>query len=133
MTSLRPYLIRAVYDWILDNGYTPYLLVNAVAEGVLVPQQYVQPDGSIVLNLRPEAAQHLSLGDEYIEFNARFGGVPQSVTVPVLAAMAIYAKENGRGMVFEPEEGDGTPPPRAPEPEPEKPQKPKRPVLTVVK
>lgn len=133
MTSLRPYLIRAIYDWILHNGFTPYLLVNALAEGVAVPQQYVQPDGSIVLNLRPEAVQNLLLGDDYVEFSARFGGVPRQLTVPVPAVLAIYAMENGRGMVFEPEEGgDAPPPPRAPEPEPQRP-KAKRPTLTVVK
>lgn len=131
MTSQRPYLLRAIYDWILHNGFTPYLLVNAFADGVLVPQQYVQKDGSIVLNLSPSAAQSLSLADDYIEFNARFGGVPQSVTVPVEAALAIYAKENGRGMVFEPEEGVDPPKPRTPEPD--KPGKTKRPTLTVVK
>jgi stringent starvation protein B len=132
MTSLRPYLIRAIYDWILDNGCTPYILVNTLAEGVSVPQQYVQPDGSIVLNLRPEAVQNLSLGDDYIEFSARFGGVPRRLSVAVTAVNAIYAMENGRGMVFEPEEGAEPPPPR-PEPESKRPAKPSRPVLTVVK
>lgn len=132
MTPLRPYLIRATYDWILHNGCTPYLLVNTLVDGVWVPQQYVQPDGSIVLNLRPEAAQGLLLGDELIEFSARFGGVPQSVTVPVVAVLALYAKENGRGMVFEAEEKDGQPPPSSPEPETKK-SRSSRPTLTVVK
>ncbi|TAN49100.1 MAG: ClpXP protease specificity-enhancing factor [Methylococcaceae bacterium] len=133
MTSLRPYLIRAIYDWILHNNLTPYLLVNALADGVLVPQQYVQKDGSIILNLRPEAVQALLLGDHYVEFTARFGGVPQSVTVPVPAVMAIYAKENGRGMVFEAEEGDSQPPPPHEPPKDTKRPKPKKPVLTLVK
>lgn len=133
MTSLRPYLIRAIYDWVLHNNLTPYLLVNTLADGVMVPQQYVQKDGSIILNLRPEAVQNLLLGDHYVEFTARFGGVPQSVTVPVAAVMAIYAKENGRGMVFEPEEGDSQPPPpREPPKDPKKPKH-KKPVLTLVK
>lgn len=133
MTSLRPYLIRAIYDWLLNNGMTPYLLVNAMAEGTLVPQQYVQKDGSIVLNLNPGAVQELMLGDDYVDFSARFGGVPQSITVPVTAVMALYAKENGRGMVFEADEGDSQPPPpRSPKPD-AKPPKSKRPVLTVVK
>lgn len=133
MTSLRPYLVRAIFDWILHNGLTPYLLVNALADGVMVPQQYVQKDGSIVLNLSPGAVQGLSLADDYVEFSARFGGVPQSVAIPVTAVMAIYAKENGRGMVFEAEEGDSQPPPpRTPGSEPKRPKS-KRPVLTVVK
>lgn len=134
MTSLRPYLIRAIYDWILDNGCTPYILVNTLADGVSVPQQYVQPDGSIVLNLRPEAIQNLSLGDDYIEFGARFGGVPRRLCVPIPAVNAIYAMENGRGMVFEPEEDAEPPAPRTPpEPEKKRPSKSSRPVLTLVK
>lgn len=134
MTSLRPYLIRAVYDWILDNSMTPYLLVDAEAEGAMVPTAYVH-EGRIVLNLRPEAVQALSLGDQQIEFSARFGGKPMSVSLPVTAVLAIYAKENGRGMVFEHEEGEETPPNPPPEPPagPVKKSKPSRPVLTVVK
>ena len=103
MTSLRPHLIRAIYDWILENGLTPYLLVNADQEGVIVPGQFVQ-DGRITMNLRPEAIQGLSLGIEQIEFNAKFSGVPMQVVLPVPAVLAIYARENGKGMVFDDED-----------------------------
>jgi len=129
---LRPYLIRAVHEWIVENGLTPYLLVDAEQEGVMVPPHHVH-DGQIVLNLRPEAVQGLSLGDSYISFRARFGGVPTAVEIPVKAVHALYAKENGRGMVFQAEEEDDTPPPEAGSPADDKPAKPARPVLRVVK
>jgi stringent starvation protein B len=133
MNSLKPYLIRAVYDWIVDNGFTPYLLVNAKAEGTRVPQAFVQDD-RIVLNLRPEAVHGLSLGNDHILFNARFGGKPMQVNVPVRSVLAIYAQENGRGMVFDQdEEGDDTSPPPSPMPETPSPQEKKRPALRVVK
>jgi stringent starvation protein B len=127
MNSLKPYLIRAIYDWIVDNHFTPYLLVNAETPGASVPRGFVQ-DGRIVLNLRPQAIQNLSLGNDSIAFNARFGGKPMQVEVPVRAVLALYAQENGRGMIFdEEEEGDDTTPP------PESPKPKKRPVLRVVK
>jgi stringent starvation protein B len=114
MTSSRPYLIRALYQWIVDNGLTPYLLVHAHAAGVHVPQQYVQ-NGKIVLNLNPSAVQGLSISNERIEFSARFGGVPVAVVVPPEAVLAIYAKENGQGMLFnEEDDGGGPPEPQAP-------------------
>ena len=130
MNSLKPYLIRAVYDWIIDNQFTPYLLVNADAQGAVVPHAYVQ-DGRIVLNLRPEAIQGLALGNDHILFNARFGGKPMQVDVPISAVLALYAQENGRGMVFDQEEVDEPPP----SPEPDKTVEPpkKRPSLRVVK
>lgn len=131
MSSLKPYLIRAIYDWILDNQFTPYLLVNAEVEGTVVPQAFVQ-DGRIVLNLRPEAVNGLSLGNDAILFNARFGGKPMKVDVPLRAVLALYAQENGRGMIFDEEEaGDDTLPP--PEPDTPAPEPRKRPTLTVVK
>ncbi len=99
MTSSRPYLIRAIYDWVVDNGMTPYLLVNADGEGVSVPQQYVD-NGKIVLNIAPGAVSSLSLGKEFIEFGARFGGVATALMIPVTAVLAIYARENGQGMMF---------------------------------
>lgn len=99
MTSSRPYFIRAVYDWLVDNGLTPHLLVNAEARGVLVPSQYVDK-GQVVLNISPTAVKLLELGDNSISFNARFGGVPLDIRVPVAAVMGIYARENGRGMLF---------------------------------
>ena len=111
MTSNRPYLIRAIFEWIVDNGMTPYLMVNAEHEGVEVPEEYVQ-DGNIILNLAPTAVRGLSLGNDWVNFSARFGGVPRNVQCPVSAVLAIYARENGRGMVFRDEEpGGGKPPP----------------------
>lgn len=103
MTSKRPYLLRAINDWILDNGDTPHLLVDADAEGVQVPTQYVQ-DGKIVLNISPNAVKDLDIGNELVLFNARFGGQPVSVRIPVRSVLAIYAKENGMGIVFPEEE-----------------------------
>lgn len=129
MSSLKPYLIRAIYEWIVDNHFTPYLLVNAEAEGAAVPVAFVK-DGRIVLNLRPEAVHGLSLGNDFISFNARFGGRPMQVDVPVKAVLALYAQENGRGMVFDEDGDDLTPPP---EPEAPKPEPKKRPTLRVVK
>ena len=130
MSSLKPYLIRAIYEWIVDNNFTPYLLVNAEAEGTAVPRSFVQ-DGRIVLNLRPEAIKALSLGNDYISFNARFAGKPMQVDVPMRAVLALYAQENGRGMIFDEEEADEDNPP--PEPTPPAPEPKKRPVLRVVK
>jgi stringent starvation protein B len=131
MGSLKPYLIRAVYDWIVDNDCTPYLLVNAEAKDVEVPRAYVE-DGRIVLNLRPQAVQGLQLGNRAIEFSARFGGAPMRVSAPIGAVLAIYARENGRGMVFE-EEDDETPPPSVPR-EGDEPRPPRaRPHLKIVK
>ena len=99
MTSSRPYLLRAIYDWIVDNGLTPYLLVNANMENVLVPTEFVS-NGKIILNVAPAAVKELEIGNEEVHFSARFSGNPMYVSVPMDAAMAIYAKENGRGMVF---------------------------------
>jgi len=106
MTSSRPYLIRAIYDWITDNSMTPYLLVNAKMEGVNVPHQYVE-NGKIVLNIAAGAVGSLSLGNESIGFNARFGGVPTELEIPVSAVMAIYARENGQGMMFNENDNGG--------------------------
>lgn len=99
MNSSRPYLLRAIYQWIVDNDCTPYLLVNAVAPGVSVPVEYVEND-KIILNIGPTAAHQLVLGDEEVTFNARFGGRPMDVAAPVSAVLAIYARENGQGMLF---------------------------------
>lgn len=126
LTSSRPYLIRAIYDWILDNDCTPYLLVNATVFGAQVPTQYVK-EGKIVLNIGPSAVKSLELGNEWIEFEARFGGAAMRVRVPVQAAMAVYARENGQGMVF-PEE-ETAEPPEPPEPSPPS----GKPTLKVVK
>lgn len=102
MTPSRPYLLRAVYDWVVDNGFTPQVLVNAEADGVAVPGQYVK-DGRIVLNVSASAVRNLVMGNETLSFSARFAGSPFQVSVPVSAVLAIVARENGAGMSF-PEE-----------------------------
>lgn len=107
MTSSRPYLIRALFDWIVDNGMTPHLLVDATVPGVQVPPETVE-EGRVVLNISPAATGTMDLGNEFIRFDARFGGQPMSVEVPVAAVQAIYARENGQGMLFS---DDGPPPP----------------------
>ena len=102
--STRPYLIRALYEWCTDNGFTPYLVVR-VDESVQVPRDYVN-NGEIVLNVSYEATSGLQLGNDFIEFKARFGGKPCDLLVPVHRVIAIYARENGQGMAF-PLEDDG--------------------------
>ncbi len=115
MTSSKPYLIRALYEWIVDNSLTPYLLVNARADDVLVPQQYVNKEGQIVLNIAPRAIMGLDMDDDTVQFNARFGGIPTDIYVPCYSVLGIYARENGQGMMFEPES-----PPEPPAPKPTK-------------
>jgi stringent starvation protein B len=104
MTSTQPYLLRAFYEWIVDNNLTPYLVVDANITGTLVPQEHVV-DGQIVLNISPSSTGKLQLGNEDISFEARFGGVPRNLVVPCKAVLAIYAKENGAGTVFTAEDG----------------------------
>ncbi len=99
MTSNRPYLIRAIYDWIVDNDLTPYLLVNADFPGVEIPQEHVN-DGRIVLNVSPKACRGLHLENDRILFTARFSGMATQIFLNPAAVLAIYAKENGRGMEF---------------------------------
>jgi len=128
MTSSRPYLVRALYEWIVDNGMTPHLLVNAGYPGADVPERFVE-EGRIVLNVAPQAVRALDLGNEAVRFNARFGGTPTDVYVPTGAVLAIYARENGQGMAFPEEE----PPPEPPKPPEDEPQgKPRRPHLKLV-
>ncbi len=103
MTSSRPYLIRALYEWIVDNQLTPHLLVNVMAEGVLVPQEYVK-DGQITLNIAPSAVKHFVMGNDAIRFSARFRGIASELVVPCQAVLGIYARENGQGMTFKEEE-----------------------------
>ncbi|USD64887.1 ClpXP protease specificity-enhancing factor [Vibrio sp. SCSIO 43136] len=103
MTARRPYLLRAFYDWLVDNDLTPHLVVDATLNGVRVPMEFVQ-DGQIILNIAPRAVGQLELGNDAITFNARFSGRPHSVIVPLYAVHAIYARENGAGTMFEPEE-----------------------------
>lgn len=100
MNSSRPYLLRALYEWIVDNDCTPHLLVNTEHPGVRVPAGYAQ-DGQIVLNVSPSAVRSLQMDNEAVSFEGRFGGVPHTLFVPAAAVLAIYARENGQGMVFE--------------------------------
>ena len=102
MTPKRPYLLRALHEWIVDNELTPHLVVDATIMGTVVPQNFVS-DGQIVLNISSSAVQGLQLGDAEVRFNARFGGKPMQVVVPMTAALAIYARENGAGGMFEAE------------------------------
>ena len=102
-SSNKPYMLRAVYEWILDNDATPYLLVDATKESVTVPQQYIQ-NGQIVLNVEPNAIQNWFVDNDAISFSARFSGKAMNIFVPMSALLAIYAQENGEGMVFPPEE-----------------------------
>jgi stringent starvation protein B len=103
MTPNKPYLIRAFYEWIVDNNLTPYLVVNASIQGCKVPTQHIQ-NGQIVLNILPSAVGNMLMGNELITFNARFGGKPFALTVPIKAVLAIYARENGAGTMFDAEE-----------------------------
>ena len=99
MTSHRPYLLRALYEWIADNGMTPHLLVDATRPSVQVPMHAVK-DGKIVLNIAERAVSRLDMSNDTIRFSARFGGVSHSVSVPVGAVLAIYARETGQGMAL---------------------------------
>lgn len=119
LTSSQPYLLRAIYEWIVDNSLTPYILVNASHDNVQVPRQFVEND-KIVLNIAPRAVNNLQLNNEQVLFDARFSGQPMQVMLPISAVLAIYAKENGQGMVFNENEQ-----PTDPDPEPTDPDKPK--------
>lgn len=131
MTSNRPYLIRALYDWILDNQMTPHLLVDAELPSAVVPRRFVQ-DGRIVLNIAPSAVKALVLGNDHVGFDARFDGASFLVSVPIDGVLGIYARENGHGMLFpqqdpQAEAADGG----GDEPEPPTPRE--RPSLKIVK
>ncbi|MCB1789778.1 MAG: ClpXP protease specificity-enhancing factor [Gammaproteobacteria bacterium] len=129
MTSNRPYLIRALYEWLVDNELTPYLLVDASRDAVHVPSRYVE-EGRIVLNVSPSAVRDLNLGNELISFEARFGGTAFAISLPPDAVLGVYARENGKGMLFPDEE---VAEPEPPQPEPPKPSGSGRPSLKVVK
>ncbi|CAK0751028.1 stringent starvation protein B [Gammaproteobacteria bacterium] len=129
MTSTRPYLIRALHEWIIDNGFTPHIVIDAQIQGTEVPTQYVK-DGRIVLNLNPSAVQALVMGNEWISFRARFSGRAMAVHLPIRSVLAIYAKENGQGMSFSPNAAEEETPPPAP---PSPPIRSGRPVLKIVK
>lgn len=100
MNSRRPYLIRAMHDWVVDNGLTPHLLVAADARGVEVPDEFVTHEGKITVNISAGAVRDLELGNEWIRFSARFSGRPYRVSLPPGAVLALYARENGEGMLF---------------------------------
>jgi stringent starvation protein B len=132
MGSNRPYLLRALNEWINDNGMTPYLLVDAGREGVQVPPSTIK-DGRVVLNIAPRAVAQLVIDNREVRFMARFGGVSQSVIVPVGAVLAIYAQETGQGMML-PEDGAQLPDESPdPSPSPEGGDTPRRSHLRVVK
>lgn len=131
MTSSRPYLIRALYQWIVDNGMTPYILVDAASPDLVIPMEFVQ-DGKIVLNVAPMAVQNLILADDLISFNARFSGKSMDLSIMVSSVLAVYAKENGQGMMFG-EEEDGSTPTDPASPTDDSTPKVKKPTLRVVK
>ena len=103
MTSSKPYLVRALYEWILDNDNTPYILVDTGSEQVSVPNG-IASDGKVVLNLAPAAIQNLEMTNDFVSFSARFNGAAEQIFVPVASILAIYARENGEGMMFPSEE-----------------------------
>ena len=105
MTSNRPYLLRALFDWICDNGATPYLLVDASVPGVQVPTEHVE-DGKIVLNIAPSAVRSLMIGDDTLSFDARFSGREMALAMPIGAVRAIFARETQEGMTFPPDASD---------------------------
>lgn len=136
MSSSRPYFLRAIYEWILDNNCTPHILVDARVQGTQVPQQHVNKDGQIILNISPTAVKDFFMDNTAVSFNARFSGVVNNLYIPCVAILGIYARENGQGMMFEAEVNPQppAPPPTTPAP----PSKPtgdgaKRPGLRVVK
>lgn len=106
MTSSKPYLLRAIYEWLADNDLTPYIMVDATQPKVAVPQRFVE-DGKIILNVAMQAVRHLELKNEAVLFQASFSGVIEEIYIPIEAITAIYAYENGRGMVFGDEDEGG--------------------------
>ena len=130
MTSSRPYLLRALNEWIVDNSFTPHIVVDANRENTVVPREYVE-SGKIVLNISPFAVQNLVILNDFVSFSARFSGKAMNISVPISAVMAIYAKENGQGMVFA--EQVSAEPTSAPQQEIEKEKANERPSLTLVK
>jgi stringent starvation protein B len=107
MTSSKPYLVRALYEWILDNDNTPYILVDTSSDQVSIPNG-IASDGKVVLNLAPAAIQNLEMTNDFISFSARFNGVGEQIFVPVTSLLAIYARENGEGMMFPNEEDNAS-------------------------
>jgi stringent starvation protein B len=113
MKDLKPYLIRAINEWINDNALTPHLMVDAEVSGTIVPTDYIE-EGKIILNLRPSAINNLTIANEHLEFNASFNGQPMKIFVPIDAVIGLYAKENGKGMFFDPTEDNDKKPPEPP-------------------
>ena len=109
MHSNRPYLLKAFFDWIVDNQCTPYIIVDAHHSGVEVPQDFVK-DGQIVLNIAPRAVSDFAINGVAVEFSTRFNGMPINLYLPILSILGVYAQENGKGMMFEPEESAEPPP-----------------------
>lgn len=107
LPSTKPYLLRAIWEWCCDNGFTPHIAVTVDAR-TLVPREFVR-DGQIVLNLGPDATNKLQIGNEYVEFQARFGGVARELSIPVGRITAVYARENGAGMAFELDDENAVP------------------------
>lgn len=130
LLSRRPYLLRAMHEWITDNTQTPHIVVDATFNGVDVPRQYIQ-DGKIILNVSHSATSGLVLNNDVVRFRARFGGATYEVSVPVAAVLGIYARETGQGMIFSEAEPTPPAPPEPPKPPPT--EEPKRPKLKVVK
>lgn len=130
LLSRRPYLLRAMHEWISDNNQTPHIVVDATLNGVDVPRQYVQ-DGKIILNVSHSATSGLALNNDSVRFRARFGGATYDVSVPISAVLGIYARETGQGMIFSEADPNPPEPPEAPKPPPT--DEPKRPKLKVVK
>lgn len=108
MTSSQPYLIRAIYEWIVDNNLTPYLMVDATRQGAIVPEDYLDDQGRIILNISPSATSELLMSNEEVTFNARFSGQAIGIVVPTYCVKAIYARENGQGMMFNDDGGEDT-------------------------
>jgi stringent starvation protein B len=111
--SRRPYLLRAMHEWISDSNQTPHIVVDASIEGVEVPRQYVQ-GGKIILNVSSSATSMLSLGNDVVRFRARFGAATYDVSVPIAAVLGIYARETGQGMIFSEADTPPQPPPAPP-------------------
>jgi len=119
--SRRPYLLRAMHEWMTDNNQTPHIVVDAGIEGVEVPRQYIQ-DGKIILNVSYHATNHLSMTNHAVLFNARFGGTTHHINVPIHAVVGVYARETGQDMIFGDEDGPAaTPPPSSPDTPPTSP------------
>jgi len=130
LTPKRPYLLRALHQWMTDNGQTPHIVVDAAVAGVQVPVEHVK-DGRITLNVSYSATSHLDLGLDVVSFDARFGGVARRLRVPLAAVLGIYARETGEGLMF-PADEYGAQPPTATPPDPPPPS-PGRPSLKVVR